>query len=237
MRPGRGWSQASPLGPQSLCHCPRAPAPPSGAFPACCLGQDDAPQRTHSRTLIPPLHATRGCGETAQHPSYPPVPGPAARGEGCPGASVGVSSSWPRPSALSRLRGPSSPPPTPANWLPGQPSWEAASYHGNPAWPPGCLAEEGQGTSLATELRDVAGGTGLSRGPSARTERPRCRLCASGRHAPPAWGRSRKPAAQRPHSGLVPPTCPTEFPSPGVRTEQPQAVTQPDPAAPSPLPF
>lgn len=49
------------------------------------------------------------------------------------------------------------PPPIPANWLPGQPSWEAASYHGNPAWPPGCLAEEGQGTSQATEPWDVAG--------------------------------------------------------------------------------
>lgn len=68
-----------------------------------------------------------------------------ARGESCPGGIWGLSSSWSHlhPSLpLLRLIPPSSPPPPPipANWLPGQPSWEAASYHGNPAWLPGCLA-------------------------------------------------------------------------------------------------
>lgn len=140
-----------PSGPCCLCLCPRAPALPYQIFPTSCISQD----YSH--------HNTRARAQWKQHSilSYLPFsgfPSPVrARGESCPGGIWSLSSSWSRPCPslpLLRLIPPSSPPPSPipANWLPGQPSWEAASYHGNPAWLPGCLAQQGQGTSQATEL-------------------------------------------------------------------------------------
>lgn len=172
MRSGFGWSTASPL---DLTAWEMLPGPIKSSQCPALAKRSHPTKHTHSHTHAPARQATT-------HPFLPAFLGLSQSHEGdWRGLRWGhqgfVFVLVPPLSFSASLRPipPSSPPPPPipANWLPRQPSWEAASYHGNPAWPPGCLAVEGQGTSQATEPWDVAGRTGRA-GPTCLRELSSC---------------------------------------------------------------
>lgn len=124
-----------------------APAPPCQIFPVSCIGQDYS-QHTHTHAHAH-TRAHTCVVETTRHPFLPALLWLSQSCEGersglCWGHLGFVFLFFPPLSFSASLEADSpqftTPPPIPANWLPRQPSWEAASYHGNPAWPPGCLA-------------------------------------------------------------------------------------------------